>query len=93
MIDDVMTAGDAQWYSKLKEEISHMSEQDQAEAITNSFSAKSDEYDPVNREKIEIPPFSPSSVPQFKPYQIRKYLENMKNEQVQSPWGHTVQDN
>ena len=87
MIDDVMSAGDAQWYSKLKritnygqtksesvqvEEISHMSEQEQAEAIAGSFSAISNEYDPVNRERIKIPPFSPSSVPQFKTNQIQK---------------------
>ena len=100
MIDDVMTAGDAQWYSKLKrisnygqqktesvqvEEISHMTEQDQAEAIANSFSAISNEYNPVNRDKIEIPPFSPSSVPQFKPYQMRKYLENIKTNKSTAP--------
>ena len=83
MIDDVMTARDSQWYSKLKrisnydqmkgdilqvDEISHMPDQDQAEAIADTFSSISNEYEPVDREKIQIHSFCPSSVPQFKPH-------------------------
>ena len=59
MIDNVMTAKDGQWYSKLKritnfgqdksdlvqvDEISHMSDKEQAEAIADSFSSISNEY-------------------------------------------------
>ena len=61
-IDDVLTAKSAQWYRKLKritnyaqdksdkievDEISHLSEQSQAEAIADSFSAISNEYEPI----------------------------------------------
>ena len=85
MIDDVMTSGDTQWYSKLKritnyeqtksetlqvDEISHMPDQEQAEAIASSFSSISNEYDPVDREQIQISIFCPSTIPQFKPYQV-----------------------
>ena len=59
MIVNVMTAKDGQWYSKLKritnfgqdksdlvqvDEISHMTDQEQAEAIADSFSSISNEY-------------------------------------------------
>ena len=70
MIDDVMTARSGQWYSKLKrisnfnqtksdivqvDNISHLSDQEQAESIADSFSAISNEYKPVDCSKIDIP--------------------------------------
>ena len=100
MIDDVLTAGDSQWYSKLKritnyeqmkadtvqvDEISHMPDQEQAEAIASTFSAISNEYQPVNREEIEIPPHCSSTIPQFKPYQVRRYLEKIKVNKSTAP--------
>ena len=72
MTDDVMSAKDGQWYSILKrissydqgkseplqvEEISHLPDQEQAEAIADSLSAISNEYQPISRESITIPPF------------------------------------
>ena len=71
MIDDVMMARDGQWYSKLKrisnydksktelvqvDEISHLSDQEQVEAIAESFSAFSNEFEAVTRDEIKIPP-------------------------------------
>ena len=100
MIDDVMTAKDGQWYSKLKritnfgndksdlvqvDEISHMTDQEQAEAIADSFSSISNEYEPVKKEEINIPAFSNSSIPQFKPAVIRKYLEKIKTNKSTAP--------
>ena len=100
MIDDVMTARNSQWYSKLKrisnydqtkseilqvDEISHLSDQEQAEAIADSFSAISNEYEPVNRSKIKVPSFSASTVPQFTPAQVRKYLESIKTNKATAP--------
>ena len=93
MIDDVLTSKDREWYSKLKritnydqmksdtfqvEEISHMTDEEQAEAIATSFSAISNEYEPINRDMIDIPPHCPSTVPQFKPYQVRRHLGRIK---------------
>ena len=100
MIDDVKESKSSQWYSKLKRitnfdqtktevtevnEINHLTDQEQAEAIADSFSAISQEYEPVKREEIQIPPFSPSDVPQFQPHQIRKYLERLKTNKSTAP--------
>ena len=95
-----MTSRDSQWYSKLKritnyeqtksetvqvEEISHLPDQEQAEAIASSFSSISNEYDPVNREEIQLPSFCSSEVPQFKPYQVRRYLDKIKTNKSTAP--------
>ena len=100
MIDDVMTTGESQWYSALKritnygqeksehlrvEEISHLSDKQQAEAIADSFSAISNEYEPVNKDAIKIPPFHSSDIPQIKPYKVRKYLEKIKTNKSTAP--------
>ena len=100
MIDDVMNARDGQWYSKLKrisnydqakteqvqvEEISHINDQEQAEAIADSFSSISNEYNPVNKEDISIPDFEKSSIPNIKPYQVRTYLSKIKTNKSTPP--------
>ena len=93
MIDDVLTSREREWYSKLKritnydqtksenfqvDEINHMNDEEQVEAIATSFSTISNEYEPINRKEINIPPHNPSTLPQFKPYQIRRHLEKIK---------------
>ena len=93
MIDDVLTSREREWYSKLKritnydqtksenfqvDEINHMNDEEQVEAIATSFSTISNEYEPINRKEINIPPHNPSTIPQFKPYQIRRHLEKIK---------------
>ena len=90
--NDVITARSGQWYSKLQkisnfnqektnvvqvDEISHLSDQEQAEAIADSFSEISNEYEHVKKDDIFIPPFSKSAIPQFTPQTIRKYLQNI----------------
>ena len=95
-----MTAKSGQWYSKLRritnfdqekgevlqvDEINHLNDQDQAEAIADSFSSIRNEYDPVSREQITIPQFPKSSIPQFKPHTIRKYLQNIKTNKSTAP--------
>ena len=99
-IDDVLTAKSAQWYSKLKritnyaqeksdkievDEISHLSAQSQAEAIADSFSAISNEYEPINKDDIDIQSFPKSSIPQFKPHIVMKYLQNIKTDRSTAP--------
>jgi hypothetical protein len=100
MIDDVMTARSAQWYSKLKrisnfeqnkaefvqvDEISHLSNKEQAEAIADSFSSISNEYEQIKKEDIQIPPFSPSDIPQYTPQQVKKYLLSLKTNKSTAP--------
>ena len=100
MIDDVMVARDGQWYSKLKrianydqtknekiqvDEISHLTDKEQAEAIADSFSAISSEYEPVNRDEIEIPLFTKASIPNVKPWQVRRHLQTIKTNKSTAP--------
>ena len=60
-------------------EISHLPDQEQAEAIAESFLDISNEYELVKKkDNISIPLFSKSSILQFKPQIIRKYLKNIK---------------
>ena len=99
-IDEVLTAKSGQWYSKLKrmtnfnmersdkvqvDEISHLPDQAQSEAIADSFSAISNEYESIKRDDISIPPFCQSSIPKFKPHEIRKYLQNIKTNKSTAP--------
>ena len=99
-IDEVMEARSGQWYTKLKrmtnfdqgksetvqvDEISHLNDEDQAEAIADSFSSISNEYEPVRKDDIVIPPFEKSSIPQYKPHMIRKYLQNIKTNKSTAP--------
>ena len=89
MIDDVITAKSSQWYSKLKrmlnydqhkteqiqvEEISQLSDKDQSEAIADAFSEISNQYEPIKRENITIPPFSNSSIPIISCDKVLHYL-------------------
>ena len=95
-----MDARSGQWYSKLKrisnfeqnkseniqvDEISHMSNKDQAEAIADSFSAISNQYEEIQKENIKIPPFSKSDIPQLAPNQLIKYLQSIKTNKSTAP--------
>ena len=99
-IDEVMTARSGQWYSKLKrisnfdqtksetiqvDEISHLSEYEQAERIADSFSVISNEYKEIRKDDIDIPLFSRSSIPQYKPHEIKKYLQKIKTNKSTAP--------
>ena len=100
MIDDVMVAREGQWYSKLKrianydqaktekvqfDEISHLNDKEQAEAIADSFSEISWEYEPVNKDKIEIPSFSKASIPKIPTWKVREHLQQIKSNKSTAP--------
>ena len=93
MIDDVIMAKSSQWYSKLKrianydqkrvdfvdvEEINQLSDQHQAEAIVDSVSKISNEYEPIKAENIEIPTFAKSDLPNIETHKIRQHLQQIK---------------
>ena len=99
-IDDALEAKSSQWYSKLKritkydkgkaediqiDEISHLSKQSQAEAIADSFSAVSNEYEQIKKDDIIIPPYTQSSIPHFKPHIVMKYLKGIKTNKSTAP--------
>ena len=52
--------------------IRHLSDQQQAEEIANKFARVSQEYDPLDKNDITVPPFCESSIPVFTPQQVRQ---------------------
>ena len=93
-------AKNGQWYTKFKkmckydqhksesitvQEIEHLSNEEQAEAIADSFSAISHRYQPIDRSQITVPPFSPKSIPQFTLAQVRKCLSKIKTNKSTAP--------
>ena len=67
------------------EEISQLSELQQAEAIADSFSSISQQYSPIKKENINIPSFLPSSIPQFSAYQVKQFLDRTKTKKSTAP--------
>ena len=74
-----------QWYSSLKkmssydqmkndqpvvDDISHLSDQDQAEAIAEKFASIPNSYQPLKTEDINVPTFTKDEIPQFHPAQV-----------------------
>ena len=89
MIDDVASSKSGEWYSKLKrmtqqdqgkceetrvEEISHLSNQEQAELIADQLAEISNSYKGVEISDIVIPPFSPQDIPQLSTQKVKKYI-------------------
>ena len=64
--------------SILVDEISHLPPQSQAEAIADSSSAISNEYEKINKDDINTPYFEQSSIPQLKQNIVMRYLKNIK---------------
>ena len=88
IVDDIKTSNTSQWYSKLKwissydqqkfepvvvDEINHLSNEEQAEAIADSLSAISNEYSPLRLEDIDFPIIPEDSFPQFSLNEIQQY--------------------
>ena len=74
-----------QWYSCLKkitsydqqkneqqivDEISHLTDQQQAEIIADKFASIQNEYEPLNTYDISVPHFEEEEIPQFHPSQV-----------------------
>ena len=82
---DIKLKKPGQWYACLKkitsfdqqkndqpvvDEISHLSDQAQAEIIASKFASITNEYDSLKSEDISIPAFVESEIPQFTPAQV-----------------------
>ena len=52
------------------QEINHLSDQEQAEAIADHFSKIQNLYNPLKKDDICVPPFEQKDVPVFQPAQI-----------------------
>ena len=92
-IKDIKTSNPGQWYSKLKRitahdqhisneinvnEISHLSDQAQADFLANQFSSISLEYEKLKTEDIIIPPFDEKDIPYLSPKDVLPYLKSIK---------------
>ena len=93
VIRDLRLSKVSQWYSKLKrfcsydqkkadpvivESIKHLTNKEQAELIADKLARVSQEYEPLKKEDVTVPPFEESDIPTFKPYQVQKHLEKVK---------------
>ena len=84
-VSDLKLKKPGQWYSSLKritsydqmrnnqpnvEEISHLSDQQQSEMIAEQFAKIQNEYEPLSKNDISVPPFACNDIPQFHHTQV-----------------------
>ena len=67
------------------EDIKHMTDEEQAEAIADNFNKISKEYKEIHTDDIKIPIIAEGSIPSFSPRQIKKYLEKVKTNKATLP--------
>ena len=60
------------------EEISDLSDQQQAKVLANQFSGISNEYEAIKRDELIIPPGQIGQVPQFTPLQVLEHILKLK---------------
>ena len=94
IVMDLKNSAPGQWYSKLKrmsshdqlkseevtvEAIAHLSNQEQADVIADSFSKVSNEYQPLNASDINLESCTVHTpVPTVEAYQVYEYLKRIK---------------
>ena len=93
MVEQLKDKNPSQWYTQLKrmssydqgrsdqitvDEIDHLSDRDQAEAIADHFASVSQEYEHLQVEDIQIPEIPPGSVPEFTRSDVHKELSKLK---------------
>ena len=99
-VADLKLSKPGQWYSCLKritshdqqksetlnvDEISHLSDQDQAEQIAEKFSSIQNEYEPLQTEDITTPSFEEREIPQFHPSQVWFVLSRLNTNKATVP--------
>ena len=71
--------------SLVVEEISHLTDKEQVEALASAFNAPSQKYQPLQISDIKIPDFSPDSLPEYTPSQIKQYIDEIKTNKATIP--------
>ena len=99
-VADLKLKKPSQWYSCLKkitsfdqlrndqtnvEEISQLTDQQQAEKIAHQFASIQNEYEPLKTEDISVPPFVESDIPQFHPAQVWFVLSRINTNKATVP--------
>ena len=100
MIDDVKLANSGDWYSKLKrmtrhnhskskeiqvEEISHLTNQEQAELIADKLAEISQSYKGVELTDPVIPPFTVKDILQVSVSKVKEYISRIKPKKSTPP--------
>ena len=65
--------------------IKHLTDKDQAEVIADKFAKVSQEYEPLEKEDIDIPEFDASSIPSFTADQVQQKLLKLKTNKSVPP--------
>ena len=93
IVKDLKQSNPAQWYSKLKrmtsyddqkseevlvENISHLTNYEQAEKIADHFSAISNSYEPIDSQKVLINSENNNVIPKFEAFQVYEVLKKIK---------------
>ena len=93
MIEDLKISNPGQWYSKFKrlcshdqqksesvnvEELSGLTDQQQAEAIASRFASIANRYSPLEDSDVVLPPVPEGSIPQINPDVVLKFLKRIK---------------
>ena len=88
-----------QWYSCLKritshdqkdqqvivDDISHLSDQEQAEIIAEKFTAIPNEYQELKADDIQIPAFTPEDIPEIEPARVWQLLAKLETNKATAP--------
>ena len=98
-VADLKTKNPGQWYSCLKritsydpkddqiniDEISHFSDQDQAEKIADKLTSIPNQYEKQKTEDISFPPFTQEEIPQIEPSRVWVLLSQLKTNKANVP--------
>ena len=68
-----------------KIDIKHLSDQQQAEVISQKFAQIANEYEPLNRDKIQIPTFTKEDIPNISESDVLEALDNLKMNKSERP--------
>ena len=66
-------------------DICHLTDQQQCEIIADTFASVQNEYQPLNKQDIKIPPFQTSDIPQIIPSQVWLKLTRIKTNKSTIP--------
>ena len=67
------------------DDIKHLSDQQQAEVISQKFAQIANEYEPLNRDKIQIPTFTKEDIPNISESDVLEALDNLKMNKSERP--------
>ena len=98
MVNELLEKEQHQWYSQYKrltnqgktdqiivDEISHLSDIDQAERIADHISSVSQEYEHLQKEDIKIPDFHKTSIPHIAVSEVKEKLLMIKTKKSTAP--------